>query len=1556
MSKRASPLALPFALIIAALLLIVGMPQAAFAATTIPGGNVNNQTWTLAGSPYLVQGDITVPVGSTLTIQAGVDVQFATSDALATGRSTTRVEATIRGNLVIQGTAANPVTFRTLNAGASNWYGIVVDNAGASLTTTNLVVQNATYGILVSDASPTIDGLTAIGNQYGVYYERAGGGDITNGLFRSNTLAGVYMATSNNSMATVSINQSTIHANASYGVYAESTTGSTATMNVTNSIITQQQYGVYRYTFSGSTTISVTYSDVWGNSSNNYSGVAAGAGSFSGNPLYVTAPTNLRITSNSPCRFASSGGTDIGALPYTGDETTALVGVLWTNTTLGLAGSPYTATGDLTVAPGVTLTLDAGVTLRFPTNDAMQSNNNVSRSELIVQGSLKSNGTAAQPVTIRSSTVGAANWWGIDMRQTSTNNVFNNIVVNDATYGVRISEGTFNIDGLTASGNQYGVYFERAGAGTISNGLFRSNTLAGAYMATSNNSSATVSINQSTFHSNASYGVYAESTSGSSATMNVTNSIITQQQYGVYRYTFSGSTSISVTYSNVWGNSSNNYSGVSAGVGSFSGNPLYVSAPTNLRITSNSPCRFASSGGGDIGALPYAGDATPALVGVLWTDTTLNLAGSPYTATGDITVAPGVTLTLDAGVTLRFPTNDAMQSNNSLTRSELIIKGTLKSNGTVAQPVTIRSSTTGAANWWGIDMRQTSTNNVFNGIVVNDATYGVRISEGSFPIDGLTAHGNQYGVYYERAGAGSLTNALLRSNTLAGAYMATSNNSAATVSITNATIHANASYGVYAESTSGSTATMNVKNSIITQQQYGVYRYTFSGSTSVSVTYSNVWGNSSNDYSGVTAGTGSISSNPLYVSAPTNLKLQGSSFCIDVGTATGAPNKDIEGTPRPLDGDGIGGAAHDMGAYEYAMASVCGDGILGAGETCDDGAQNGQYGKCNSMCNGPGPFCGDGMTNGPEQCDDANGVNTDGCLNTCVTATCGDGFVRNGVEECDDGNMINTDACVMGCTNATCGDGFVQMGVETCDDGNMSNTDTCTNACEAAICGDGYVQAGEMCDDGNTSNTDACLNSCSNATCGDGFVRTGVEECDDGNMINTDACVMGCMNATCGDGYVQSGVEQCDDGNTNNNDMCSNMCALAGCGDGVVQVGEECDDGNMNNDDACLNTCANATCGDGHVYAGMEQCDDGNTSNTDACLNTCTNASCGDGFIRMGFEQCDDGNTSNTDACLNTCVNAKCGDGQVQMGVEQCDDGNVNNTDACLNTCINASCGDGHVYAGMEQCDDGNASNADACLNQCVDASCGDGFVQTGVEPCDDGNANNTDACLVGCAFATCGDGHVQSGVEACDDGNMVDDDACRNNCSLPGCGDGVVGPGEMCDDGNTDNTDACLNTCLSATCGDGHIQSGVEECDDGNQVDTDNCVSGCKNGICGDGFVKDGVEACDDGNVEVGDGCSDTCTTEGQGGAGGGGGMGGAGGAGGMGGAGGGGMGGEGGIAGAGGAAGEGGSGGAPTDRPVDSGGCDCRTAPGTDNDAGAIAFVLGALGIAFVRRRKAA
>jgi len=93
------------------------------------------------------------------------------------------------------------------------------------------------------------------------------------------------------------------------------------------------------------------------------------------------------------------------------------------------------------------------------------------------------------------------------------------------------------------------------------------------------------------------------------------------------------------------------------------------------------------------------------------------------------------------------------------------------------------------------------------------------------------------------------------------------------------------------------------------------------------------------------------------------------------------------------------------------------NGFVANGTPCDDGNVGTINDQCQSgVCAGVAPVCGNGKMEGGEQCDDGNTSNTDACLNTCVTAICGDGFVRAGVEQCDDGNTVSSDGCSATCT------------------------------------------------------------------------------------------------------------------------------------------------------------------------------------------------------------------------------------------------------------------------------------------------------------------------------------------------------------------------------------------------------------------------------------------------------------------------------------------------------------------------------------------------------------
>jgi hypothetical protein len=80
-------------------------PRLAVAQTFVSGTLSANTTWTLAQSPIVVTGDVIVPVGVTLTIQAGVVVRFEQNLQLG-----------VSGTLIARGTAQSKIRFTSTQA------------------------------------------------------------------------------------------------------------------------------------------------------------------------------------------------------------------------------------------------------------------------------------------------------------------------------------------------------------------------------------------------------------------------------------------------------------------------------------------------------------------------------------------------------------------------------------------------------------------------------------------------------------------------------------------------------------------------------------------------------------------------------------------------------------------------------------------------------------------------------------------------------------------------------------------------------------------------------------------------------------------------------------------------------------------------------------------------------------------------------------------------------------------------------------------------------------------------------------------------------------------------------------------------------------------------------------------------------------------------------------------------------------------------------------------------------------------------------------------------
>ncbi len=605
-----------------------------------------------------------------------------------------------------------------------------------------------------------------------------------------------------------------------------------------------------------------------------------------------------------------------------------------------------------------------------------------------------------------------------------------------------------------------------------------------------------------------------------------------------------------------------------------------------------------------------------------------------------------------------------------------------------------------------------------------------------------------------------------------------------------------------------------------------------------------------------------------------------------------------------------------------------------------------------------GDSCGDGVVDAGEVCDDGNADDLDGCTAACAPASCGDGLrdelvpgvsalVLNyvvggpcgGPETFDvafmlDGNEVArvsetglTCLCYQGAHQLRVSDPAVldtlspegnRYGVALTPWGDpatepqlywatvtLEGTDDSIRIYEyepgladaealfpcswVTNPNEGFeversptVEVLEACDDGNDLDGDGCDADCTVTACGNGRVTDG-EDCDPGDprfgSLMTVDCDIDCTVPECGDGVVNALVgEFCDDGNNVDDDGCT-ACGDDACGDGIVQVGETCDDANAENGDGCSFGCLLEGCGDGVIQVG-EACDPGPGGGDGSCVG-CQMA-CGDGDV--------DPLGPDADAVFLRWLASDCGDSAMELWLDgeflasyevesefvcYADEEIVEVDEPGLKAALRAGAHDVEVRV------------ASACLNASyvvldidgeelalwapfgtdIDYHCDAYAWYTGsvlpiyAEACDDGGAVSADGCSASCGREVCGNG-VLDVDEGCDDGGTAEGDGCDDLCRPESCGDGVVDEVEGCDDGERVGGDGCSVLCTVEACGDGRLDVG-EACDDGARDGGDGCDAHCAVEACGNG-VKDVGEGCDDGATEGGDGCSSVCLVEG--------------------------------------------------------------------------------------------
>jgi cysteine-rich repeat protein len=333
-------------------------------------------------------------------------------------------------------------------------------------------------------------------------------------------------------------------------------------------------------------------------------------------------------------------------------------------------------------------------------------------------------------------------------------------------------------------------------------------------------------------------------------------------------------------------------------------------------------------------------------------------------------------------------------------------------------------------------------------------------------------------------------------------------------------------------------------------------------------------------------------------------------------------------------GHGLGGPNGGPGQPSAGQSST---GTAGSGSTAG-GAQSGG-GSFSGGSGGVGGYvtdtvCGNGVLGGYEQCDDGNDVAGDGCDkgcnvepdyvcaqpgSPCRKATCGDGYQ----------DVIYSPVANPSMSGGAGGGTWAPTYAEQCDDGNTVPGDGCDSGCS--------IEPGFMCPYQGEP--------CRKPRCGDGYI----------DFIPDPTMGSGVSGGGAGGAASSGSFEVCDDGNNISGDGCSATCQVEGgwyCFDPGLPCKEtRCGDGVIGYVLHTSTTGAGGAGGGGNFeYYAPEPCDDGNTVNGDGCGSTCDiesgwfcpepggtchRAVCGDGIIDWPLEDCDAGPNPANDGCHN---------------------------------------------------------------------------------------------------------------------------------------------------------------------------------------------------------------------------------------------------------------------------------------------------------------------------------
>lgn len=106
-------------------------------------------------STIRLTGDLTIPLGKTLTIRSCRIEPLANTDSLSQGYNTSKTELVVGGTLRLEGTNTERILFQPNQSLDSSWYGVRV-NYGGKLVADNVIIKKAYTGLYLNGTADTV--------------------------------------------------------------------------------------------------------------------------------------------------------------------------------------------------------------------------------------------------------------------------------------------------------------------------------------------------------------------------------------------------------------------------------------------------------------------------------------------------------------------------------------------------------------------------------------------------------------------------------------------------------------------------------------------------------------------------------------------------------------------------------------------------------------------------------------------------------------------------------------------------------------------------------------------------------------------------------------------------------------------------------------------------------------------------------------------------------------------------------------------------------------------------------------------------------------------------------------------------------------------------------------------------------------------------------------------------------------------------------------------------------------------------------------------------------